>query len=113
MAAGGPRLVRPDERPASAPAAGAARERRLLPLALAALLIVLAYGIHQARRAAALEGRVGELAASLRVARAEVAAHRRHLEAIRGGVADVRQRLDALQALAAEPPPLAEPAPAP
>jgi hypothetical protein len=109
----GPRLVRPDERP---PPAGPgrrepARSRRILPLALAALLLVLAYAGYEARRAAALELRVGELSQSLRLAEAELAAQRAHLEAVRRGVAGVRERLDALQALADHgPQPVAPPA---
>jgi len=48
--------------------------------------------------------RVGELSQAVRAAEAQVAADRRHLDEIRGGVASVRERLDALQALAAQDP---------
>jgi len=104
----GPRLVRPGEAASGAPAAptvtGRTGGRWLLPLALAvAFAGVVAWSV-ETRRVHVLETQVGVLRASLRTAEAEVAAYRSHLDAIRGGVAGVRERLEALQALAAQTP---------
>ena len=104
----GPRLVRPGEAAPSAlasPGAGVRRSSRwLLPLALAAALAAAVAWSVEAHRAKVLEARVGLLTDSLRAAEVQVAAYRSHLDAIRGGVAGVRERLDALQALAAQNP---------
>jgi uncharacterized coiled-coil protein SlyX len=56
------------------------------------------------RRAAALETRVAELAASLATAQAEIEARRAQLGAIRASVEDLSQRLAALAEVAAEEP---------
>ena len=103
--ASGPRLVRTDEAPApAARSARAAGAGWLLALAAAAALVAAAAWGFEARRAAALEVRVGELSQALRAAEGEIAAQRRHLGQIRDGVAGVRERFDALEALAAKDP---------
>lgn len=107
----GPRLVRPDEPllPAPPQRRGAGR----LGIVLLAVLFAVAagVGVQQARRAAALEARVGALSAALGAAQAEIGARRAQLESIRASVADVRDRIDGLEALAAQEP--AAPAPPP
>jgi len=82
---------------------GSGGGRWLLPVALAALVAAGAWAL-EARRAGALEMRVRELSQALRSAEDEIAAQRRHLAEIRGGVAGVRERLDALEALTAKDP---------
>jgi hypothetical protein len=104
----GPRLVRPGEAsPSPAPAprpTGSGGGRWLLPVALAAALVAAGAWALEARRAGALEMRVRELSQALRNAEDEIAAQRRHLAEIRGGVAGVRERLDALEAMTAKDP---------
>ena len=60
------------------------------------------------RRAETLDQRVSELSASLAMAQAELVARRQHLDAIRSSVAEMRERVGALESLAG-----ADPAPSP
>jgi uncharacterized coiled-coil protein SlyX len=110
-----PRLVRPDE-----PLLPAPPERRTagrLGVVLLAVLFAVAAGIgvQQMRRAAALEARVTELSTALVAARVEIDARRAQLETIRASVADVRERIAGLEAVAAQDPgaPAAPAAPTP
>jgi septal ring factor EnvC (AmiA/AmiB activator) len=86
---------------------------RLLLAAVALMVVAAAFAEY--RRAALLEARVAELTAELARARDEIAGRQRQLEAIRTSVADVRDRVAALESLASAAPgpqPPAEPAPA-
>lgn len=104
----GPRLVRSGDAPSGQPPAssvtGRTAGRWALPLALAIALVAAAAWSVELRRADALALRVRELSRALRSAEAQIDADRRHLGEIRDGVAGVRERLDALQALAAKDP---------
>lgn len=73
----------------------------LLAAALVAALVGFGWALHRAR---VLAARVDGLEASLASAHAELAARRRHLGAIRAGIASLRERVDALEALAARDP---------
>lgn len=111
----GPRLVRPDE--TLLPVSPGRRSVGRLGLAVLLVLFVLAVGVgvHQTRRAAALEARVGELSQALGAAEAEIGARRAQLETIRASVADVRERIAGLESVAAREPvaPAAPVAPVP
>jgi uncharacterized coiled-coil protein SlyX len=102
----GPRPVRtPAERGEPAAPVGRGRGHRLLRLALAAVLVLAAAaGLVEMRRARYLEARLTEQSAALAAADAEIAARRDQLGALRRGLADVRQRLEALEAAAARDP---------
>jgi hypothetical protein len=101
----GPRLVRAEEPPAPAPddAPPARRSRsRAVAILLAVLLVAAAAaGIAQYQRAVALEARVGELSAALAAAGGD-RGRRQQLDAIRSSVAEVRERVGALEALRAD-----------
>jgi hypothetical protein len=110
----GPRLVHDTVSPAvpiSAPPASSPRRWALRVVVVAVLLMVGAAGLAEHQRAAVLEARVAELAAARSGAQAELSARRQHLDAIRSSVADMRERVGALEALAgADPaPPRAAP----
>jgi len=103
--AGGPRVV---TRGPEAPP-GTSRSRSRLPAAgfavlLLGLLAALLWGGYETRRAIGLQGRVEALSGELVRARAEVAAHERHLAAIRASVADLQERVGALADLARRDP---------
>jgi hypothetical protein len=110
--ANGPRLVRPDESLLEAPPPGRSAGRLGLVLLALLLAIAIGAGVHQMRRASALEARVAELSVALGAARAEIGARRAQLETIRTSVADVRDRVRGLEAIAAQEP-SAPAAPAP
>jgi hypothetical protein len=76
--------------------------RRVLAIALFAAALVAALVEH--RRAQSLDLRVSELSASLATARAELVARRQHLDAIRSSVAEMRERVGALESLAGTDP---------
>ena len=107
-AAGGPRLV-PDAAAAATPGAiSSVPERPARPvlriLAAALLVAALLAAAAEHRRAGALEARVTDLSASLATAQAELTARRQHLDAIRSSVADMRERVGALESLAGTDP---------
>ena len=110
-ASAGPRLVYDAEVPgvpASTPPASAQRRRMLRVAVAAGLVIAAALALSEHQRAAVLEARVAELATALSGAQAEISARRQHLDAIRSSVAEMQQRVVALEALAG-----ADPAPPP
>jgi uncharacterized coiled-coil protein SlyX len=111
----GPRLVRtPSARGERTAPVGRGRGRRLLRLTLAAALVLAAAGgLVEMRRARYLEARLAQQSAALAAADAEIAARRDQLGALRSGLAEVRQRLEALEAAAARDPRVREGAPPP
>jgi hypothetical protein len=111
----GPRLVRPDEPLLPAPPERRSAGRFGVALLVLLFAIAAVVGLQQMRRAAALEVRVGELSAALSAAKAEIGARRAQLETIRASVADVRERIVGLEAVAAQEPgaPAASAAPTP
>ncbi|RIL07745.1 MAG: hypothetical protein DCC71_01920 [Proteobacteria bacterium] len=117
---GTPRLVYDADAPKSAEAPSAPetapdrkRWRSALRVLVAALLVAVAIvAVEEWRRAAALEARVEELTASLASAQREIAARRAQIDTIRGSLADVRERIHALESVAAADP-AAPPAQAP
>lgn len=114
IAPAGPRLVRDAESPGasiSAPPVSSPRRWVLRIVVGVGILVLCAAGLAEHQRATVLEARVAELAAALSGAQAELSARRQHLDAIRSSVADMRERVGALEALAgADPtPPLAAP----
>jgi hypothetical protein len=106
-AAPGPRLVYDadaPERSIGTATAGSAQQPRRKPwLALLLVAAALLAGF-QWHRANGLAQQVGALTAELATARGEIAARSRHLDAIRGAVEDVRERMAGLASLAAEEP---------
>jgi hypothetical protein len=74
------------------------------------IVTLLVWAGHESRRAAALEQELAQVTVALDAAREEVAAHRRHLEAIRAGVGELEGQVAALKSLASHDP---EPAAAP
>jgi hypothetical protein len=109
----GPRLVRPDDEAT----AGARVEQRTRggdrdPVRLAlvvALVAALVWGVVETRWAADLEGQVTALTTELAEARQQVERHRRHLDDIRVGVADLEGRVAELRSLAERDPGAADP----
>ena len=111
QASAGPRLVYDAEShaaPTSVPPASPHRRWVLRVTVAAGLLLAAALALSEHHRAAVLEARVAELAMALSGAQAEIAARRQHLDAIRSSVAEMQQRVVALEALAG-----ADPAPPP
>jgi len=104
-AAPGPRLVYDADAPerSVAPAGPAKEPRRRIWLALLLVATALLAGF-QWQRANGLAEQVEALTAELATARGEIAARSRHLDAIRGAVEDVRERVTGLASLAAEEP---------
>ncbi|HEX4930872.1 MAG TPA: hypothetical protein VFV62_09190 [Gaiellaceae bacterium] len=103
----GPRLVYDAESPTGPPSAPPASSQRrwVLRVAVAAgLVIAAALALSEHQRAAVLEARVAELATALSSAQAEISARRQHLDAIRSSVAEMQQRVVALEALAGADP---------
>jgi hypothetical protein len=106
-ASAGPRLVYDADSPAastSAPPASLQRRWVLRVAVAAGLLILGAVALSEHQRAAALEARVAELAVALSDAQAELSARRQHLDAIRSSVAEMRERVGVLEALASADP---------
>lgn len=108
-AVGGPRLVHGT--PASVaqahgfPAPQQPTQRPFLRVVAAALIVgALVAAVIEHRRAESLDLRVSELSASLATARAELVARRQHLDAIRSSVAEMRERVGALESLAGADP---------
>jgi len=89
------------EPPSAPPERGVQGLRLVLALALVGIVI---YGAWQARRATELEARVELLSSALRDAQAEADARRVHLSEVRGAITEVRQSLEALEALSAAGP---------
>ena len=107
--AGGPRLVPDSADPATvaaiAPApAGGARRPGLRVLAVVLFVAALAAAAVEHQRAQTFETRAIELSASLATAQAELTARRQHLDSIRSSVADMRERVAALESLAGADP---------
>ena len=108
-AAGGPRLVL--DAPASVapvPAPPALQQMTRRPMlrvvAIALFVAALIAAVVEHRRAESLDLRVSELSASLATARSELVARRQHLDAIRSSVAEMRERVGALESLAGADP---------
>jgi len=97
----GPRLVYDA---ASDPSRSVTTEQRRSWLALVLLAVALVLALVQWQRADRLAIRVGELEGALARSQAEVAARRAQLDAIRSSVADVRERVEGLAALAGREP---------
>lgn len=105
-----PRLVydatskqRAEDEPVAAPVRSS--RGRAFRLLFAALLVAASIAaVEQWRRAAALERRVEELSSALASAQNELAARRAQLDTIRGSLADVRERITAIEDLAASNP---------
>jgi hypothetical protein len=79
---------------------GRGERGRLFAVVLA--LVVLLVGLlaaQQYRRAESLAARVESLGSELASARSQLAGYQSHLQEVRGGVADVGARMDALRAL--------------
>ncbi len=113
QATAGPRLVHDAVSPAAptpAPPDSPRRRWALRVVVVVGLLGIGAVALTEHRRAAVLEARVAELAVTLADAHTEIAARRQHLEAIRSSVAEMRDRVGALETLASAdpmPPPAA------
>jgi hypothetical protein len=104
-----PRLVRADEpppgpgAPGSWRAEGGGRDPVRLALVLA-LIAALVWGVVETRWAEDLEEQVTALTTELAEARQQVERHRRHLDDIRVGVADLESRVAELRGLAERDP---------
>jgi hypothetical protein len=105
-----PRLVFDADVPGAIPPAPATEpgrppRDRTLPMILALLLAVVAIaGVGEYRRASRLQARVAELTTALDAAQAEIAARSAQLDAIRGAVGEIRERVGALESLAGADP---------
>ena len=80
-------------------------ERPLLPVVIGFLLLAALLGLAlQTQRVTDLEARVRGLQVDLTVANGALEAHRSHLDAVRGSVADLRAQVGALDELVARDP---------
>ena len=86
-------------------AAAPSAERPLLPAVIGFLLLAALLGLAlQTQRVTELEARVQGLQVDLTVANGALEAHRSHLDAVRGSVADLRAQVGALDELLARDP---------